>query len=86
MLFCVGMFGFPLRFIRKPSSRNCLNNRFWPVFTPFSETDPRPPGALGQGTWSQCPNLRETRGGFDGEQYDCEVCGERLYLDYEDMK
>lgn len=33
-----------------------------------------------------CPNLKETGGGFEGEQYACEVCGLRYYLDYEDMK
>ena len=33
-----------------------------------------------------CPNIKETGGGFEGEQYHCDVCGERYYLDYEDMK
>lgn len=32
-----------------------------------------------------CPNLKETGGGFEGERYDCEVCGEHYYLSYEDM-
>lgn len=34
----------------------------------------------------RCPNIKETGGGFEGEQYDCPVCGERYYLDYEEMK
>ncbi len=33
-----------------------------------------------------CPNMIETGGGFEGEQYRCEVCGAAVYLDYEDMK
>ena len=55
-----------------------------PVFTPHP--NPRPIGAVGDGTWSQCPNLKEIGGGFDGEQYDCQVCGERYFLDYDDMR
>ena len=35
---------------------------------------------------SKCENMRETGGGFDGEQYECSVCGECYYLDYEEMK
>jgi hypothetical protein len=55
-----------------------------PRFTPHPI--PIPPGAWGEGTWSQCPNLRETGGGMDGEQYDCNVCGKSYFLDYEEMK
>jgi len=33
-----------------------------------------------------CPNLRETGGGFSGERYNCDVCGESFFLDYEEMK
>ena len=33
-----------------------------------------------------CPHLKETGGGFDGERYDCKVCGEHYYLDYDDMR
>lgn len=40
----------------------------------------------GSGRWTKCPNIKETGGGFDGEQYDCEVCGESYFLDYEEMK
>jgi hypothetical protein len=39
-----------------------------------------------KGSSSECLNMKETGGGFDGEQYECEVCGECYYLDYEDMK
>lgn len=35
---------------------------------------------------TRCPNMIETGGGFEGEQYRCEVCGAAYYLDYEDMK
>lgn len=34
----------------------------------------------------KCPNLKNTYEGFDGERYDCEVCGLSYFLDYEDMK
>jgi hypothetical protein len=34
----------------------------------------------------RCPNLKETGGGFEGERYRCEVCGESYFLDYEEMK
>lgn len=33
-----------------------------------------------------CPNMKETGGGMSGEQYNCDVCGERFYLDYDDMR
>lgn len=35
---------------------------------------------------NRCPNLAETGGGMSGEQYECKVCGERFYLDYDDMR
>lgn len=34
----------------------------------------------------RCPNMKETGGGFEGEQYHCELCKAAVYLDYEDMK
>lgn len=34
----------------------------------------------------RCPNIKEVGGGMDGEQYDCSVCGERVYLDYDEMR
>lgn len=50
----------------------------------------RPPECTGRTapykSSSSCPNLKETGGGFEGEQYNCEVCGERYYLDYDDMR
>lgn len=53
---------------------------------PDRKGDPakQPPECKG-GSMS-CPNLKETGGGFEGERYDCEVCGEHFFLDYEDMK
>jgi hypothetical protein len=33
-----------------------------------------------------CPNMKETGGGFDGEQYHCDVCGAAVYLDYDEMR
>jgi hypothetical protein len=54
------------------------------IFTPHP--DPRPPGAVGEGTWSKCPHIKETGGGMEGEQYSCDVCGKRYFLDYDDMR
>lgn len=51
-----------------------------PVFTPI------PNHPQGLGTWSRCPNIKETGGGMDGEWWSCELCGERYYLDYDDMR
>lgn len=34
---------------------------------------------------NHCPHIKET-GSMQGEQYDCPVCGERFYLDYEEMR
>jgi hypothetical protein len=50
-----------------------------PRFTPSAQ-NPR------LGVWSRCPNLKETGGGMSGEQYDCAVCGESYFLDYDDMR
>lgn len=42
--------------------------------------------ALGSHKMS-CPNLKEMDPlNMDGETYDCEVCGEHFYLDYEEMR
>jgi hypothetical protein len=47
----------------------------------------RTPDCLGFGEQQHnCPNIEETGGGFDGEQYRCAICGYAYYLDYEDMK
>lgn len=51
-----------------------------PVFTPI------PNHPQGLGNWSQCQNLKDVGGGFEGERYRCAVCGESYFLDYEDMK
>lgn len=40
----------------------------------------------GRGASWDCPHLKEVGGGFEGERYKCEVCGEYFYLDYEEMK
>lgn len=47
--------------------------------------DEKKPQVCKENVW-KCPNLKEKGGGFEGEQYVCEVCGERIWLDYEDMK
>ncbi len=33
-----------------------------------------------------CPNMKETGGGFEGEQYRCDTCGASYYLDYDEMR
>lgn len=33
-----------------------------------------------------CPHIKETGGGMRGERYECERCGERFFLDYDDMR
>jgi transposase-like protein len=33
-----------------------------------------------------CPNMKETGGGFEGERYRCEICGETFFLDYDEMR
>ena len=55
-----------------------------PRFTPHP--DPPPRGAVGQGVWSRCPNLKCVSETMDGERYACDVCGKSYYLDYEEMK
>lgn len=35
---------------------------------------------------AHCPHLKETGGGFEGERYRCEVCGESFFLDYDEMR
>lgn len=43
-------------------------------------------GRRGQRIGGRCPHIKETGGGFDGERYDCDVCGEHYYLDYDEMR
>ena len=45
---------------------------------------PNRPGRNGIPTL--CPHIKKTGGGFYGERYECTRCGERFFLDYEDMK
>ena len=45
----------------------------------------QPPACREKGV-TQCPNMRETGGGMEGERYRCEVCGESYFLDYDDMR
>lgn len=33
-----------------------------------------------------CPHMKEVGGGFDGERYHCEKCGDGFFLDYEEMR
>lgn len=56
-----------------------------PRFTPHPE--PRPAWDRSEGTWSQCPNLRETSSNtdMDGETYSCDVCGKYYRLYYDEM-
>jgi hypothetical protein len=35
---------------------------------------------------NHCPHIKEVGGGMSGEQYKCDVCGERFFLDYEEMR
>lgn len=47
----------------------------------------QPPECQALGTYKmKCQNLKETGGGFEGERYRCEVCGESFFLDYDDMR
>lgn len=57
------------------------------IFKPFSEERPKniwdSPNAVGY--WTKCPHIKMSHQGFDSESYDCDVCGERYTLYYEDM-
>ena len=44
------------------------------------------PGICKERGITRCPNMKETGGGFEGERYDCEVCGASYYLDYDEMR
>lgn len=48
----------------------------------------RPQECLDLGRWKmKCPNLKETDPkNMEGETYQCAVCGEYVYLDYEEMR
>lgn len=37
---------------------------------------------------TDCPNMKGVDGDTDmsGDNYECKVCGQRVWLDYEDMK
>lgn len=52
------------------------------------DSEKQPPECRALGRFKhKCPNLKErddTR--MDGETYDCAVCGEHMFLDYEEMK
>lgn len=50
------------------------------------DTDKQPSECKARPNILRCPNMKETGGGMEGEQYRCEVCGAAVYLDYEDMK
>lgn len=37
--------------------------------------------------WTKCKNIKyRDDTDMDGETYDCEVCGEHIYLYYDDMR
>ena len=42
-----------------------------PRFIAWSDTNPQPRGATGEGYWTTCPNLHEDGGGMEGERYSC---------------
>lgn len=48
----------------------------------------RPKECIDLGKWKmKCPNLKELDPtNMEGETYSCEVCGEYIYLDYEEMR
>lgn len=48
----------------------------------------QPPECRALGRWKHsCPNLVERDDhSMSGETYDCKVCGEHMFLDYEEMK
>jgi hypothetical protein len=48
----------------------------------------QPPECKTLGRWKmKCPNLKEMDPkNMEGETYSCEVCGEYVYLDYEEMR
>lgn len=52
--------------------------------------DKQPPECVALGRWKmKCPNLKETEASkkdMEGETYMCEVCGEYIFLDYEEMR
>ena len=33
-----------------------------------------------------CPNMKEAYSDFHGERYRCEVCGQTVRIDYEEMR
>jgi hypothetical protein len=52
------------------------------------DPEKQPPECKALGRWKhKCPNLKERQDfSMEGETYDCEVCGEHMFLDYEEMK
>jgi hypothetical protein len=52
------------------------------------EGDPskRPPECKTATMPTSCPHLKEVGGGMSGERYACEVCGQRFFLDYDEMR
>lgn len=48
--------------------------------------EPVAPCNLPDPSASDCKNMKEVGGGFEGERYRCAVCGKGYFLDYEDMK
>ena len=46
----------------------------------------RPPECKTHEYPTKCPHLEEIGGGMAGERYDCKVCGEYFFLDYDEMR
>lgn len=47
---------------------------------------PAPACGFANPSSSDCQNMKEVGGGFEGERYRCDVCGKGYFLDYEEMK
>lgn len=50
------------------------------------DTAKQPPECKINGKSTDCPHLRCTYEGWEGETYDCERCGEHFKLYYDDMR
>ncbi len=50
-----------------------------------TEKQPLECQALGENKMA-CPNLQEVGGDYEGERYLCYICGEKFFLDYDEMR
>jgi hypothetical protein len=56
------------------------------VFTRWGPENPKPSWGVGEGHWSQCPNLKTIREGWESETIACDVCGKRYTLYDDEMR